>query len=406
MRPQENPAKATKWERTAVQNLLRNRSSGRYFARFTVTVNGKSKQVWRSLATDVFSVAKLRLTDEARKIEKQRSNRATIQSGDCTVGDLMRLYEGRTQDAPDDELKLSSKSSRLVALKKIRKTWPELATMKPSQVSQTAVMDWAIRFKRDGTAFTPPGAKTVISGNSATSVNRAIDTLRRIMDLAIENGAIHTNPVRAKEGEKLKKKVTSKKAEPLPSADVQRLFTAIENNGARGGWGIEAADLCRFLTYSGCRIGEVPLVTWAAVDWEKKLLRVPGYKSETSERTLPLFAALEALLKGIIERRKRAAVYSTDGKSMLAPTDPILRISECQKAIDTACAKLSIQRLTHHDFRHLFATRCIESGVDIPTVSRWLGHADGGALAMKTYGHLRQEHSQAQAAKVNFGGTT
>jgi hypothetical protein len=32
-----------------------------------------------------------------------------------------------------------------------------------------------------------------------------------------------------------------------------------------------------------------------------------------------------------------------------------------------------------------------------------LGHADGGALAMKTYGHLRQEHSQAQALKVTFG---
>jgi integrase len=52
--------------------------------------------------------------------------------------------------------------------------------------------------------------------------------------------------------------------------------------------------------------------------------------------------------------------------------------------------------------RHLFATRCIESGVDIPTVSRWLGHKDGGALAMKTYGHLRREHSIAQAQRVTF----
>jgi hypothetical protein len=50
----------------------------------------------------------------------------------------------------------------------------------------------------------------------------------------------------------------------------------------------------------------------------------------------------------------------------------------------------------------LFATRCIESGVDIPTVSRWLGYRDGGALAMKTYGHLRREHSIAQAQKVSF----
>jgi hypothetical protein len=40
--------------------------------------------------------------------------------------------------------------------------------------------------------------------------------------------------------------------------------------------------------------------------------------------------------------------------------------------------------------------------VDIPTVSRWLGHKDGGALAMKTYGHLRREHSVAQAQRVTF----
>jgi hypothetical protein len=38
----------------------------------------------------------------------------------------------------------------------------------------------------------------------------------------------------------------------------------------------------------------------------------------------------------------------------------------------------------------------------IPTVSRWLGHQDGGALCMKTYGHLRDEHSQAQTLKVAF----
>jgi hypothetical protein len=51
----------------------------------------------------------------------------------------------------------------------------------------------------------------------------------------------------------------------------------------------------------------------------------------------------------------------------------------------------------------LFATRCIEAGVDIPTVSRWLGHVDGGALAMKVYGHLRRSHSQESAKLVTFG---
>ena len=83
-------------------------------------------------------------------------------------------------------------------------------------------------------------------------------------------------------------------------------------------------------------------------------------------------------------------------------TAKVFRVNEAQKAIDGATRKLGLARITHHDLRHLFAAAAIESGVDIPTVSRWLGHKDGGALAMKTYGHLRREHSLAQAQRVTF----
>jgi len=38
----------------------------------------------------------------------------------------------------------------------------------------------------------------------------------------------------------------------------------------------------------------------------------------------------------------------------------------------------------------------------MPTVSRWLGHLDGGALAMRTYGRMHNEHSQALAQKAKF----
>ena len=84
------------------------------------------------------------------------------------------------------------------------------------------------------------------------------------------------------------------------------------------------------------------------------------------------------------------------------PEDKILQVRECQRAMDRAAAMTKITRITHHDLRHLFATVCIEAGTDIPTVSRWLGHKDGGVLAMKTYGHLRDEHSQMSAAKIRF----
>jgi len=83
----------------------------------------------------------------------------------------------------------------------------------------------------------------------------------------------------------------------------------------------------------------------------------------------------------------------------------VFRVAECQKALDRASKKVGVDRITHHDLRHLFATRCIESGVDIPTVSKWLGHKDGDALAMKTYGHLRREHSIAREQRVSFAST-
>ena len=84
----------------------------------------------------------------------------------------------------------------------------------------------------------------------------------------------------------------------------------------------------------------------------------------------------------------------------------VMAVNECQKSMDRAAKEVGMERITHHDLRHLFATRCIESGVDIPTVSRWLGHKDGGALAMKTYGHLRDQHSADMAQRVSFSNSS
>ena len=114
-----------------------------------------------------------------------------------------------------------------------------------------------------------------------------------------------------------------------------------------------------------------------------------GTKNSQS-RTVPMTGALRDLLL-----RLRAETQPADH-------DFISHIKDAKKCLITACSKLGFPRFTHHDFRHLFATTCIESGVDIPTVSRWLGHKDGGALAMKVYGHLRDAHSSAMAQKVSF----
>ena len=108
-------------------------------------------------------------------------------------------------------------------------------------------------------------------------------------------------------------------------------------------------------------------------------------------RVIPMPDALRSLLL----RMKEACLPQ--------PESRVVTIDSAKTAINKACKRLGLPHFHHHDFRHFFATTCIEAGVDIPTVARWLGHKDGGALAMRVYGHLRQEHSFRQIKLVNFG---
>jgi integrase len=149
------------------------------------------------------------------------------------------------------------------------------------------------------------------------------------------------------------------------------------------------------LAFTGCRVGEAREISWRDVDFDAGEIVVRGDVNTGTKnwelRRVPLIPDARALFKRM---RSDRSDESLEAK--------VFRVGECQKALDRACKKVDADRITHHDLRHLFATRCIESGVDIPTVSRWLGHKDGGALAMKTYGHLRREHSIAQAQRVTF----
>ncbi len=136
-------------------------------------------------------------------------------------------------------------------------------------------------------------------------------------------------------------------------------------------------------------------ITWADCLFDKKQIIVwgdPQHRTKNSEfRTVPMIAEMESMLRAM-----RAA------RSDEPDTAPAMRVCECQKSMTRVAKEIGMHRITHHDLRHLFATRCIESGVDILTVSKWLGHKDGGALALKVYGHLRDQHSADMAARVSF----
>lgn len=371
------------WERTNVSNLLKNRKWGTYYAR--LRINGKQK--WRSLDTTVFSVAKLKLGDAEKDMRAMalagQANGGDDRDGETTMDRFLAIYRERT--TLDPSLAPNSKLRREIAIKAILKTWPDLPTRDVRRISAQMCQAWAAKAVRNGTGFVAPNTRTVRAGMSHSAFNKCVDTLRAIFDIARELGVIYQNPAATIS----KATIKPKRLELPSSAQFHAIVQSVATAGAR--WSKDCADMVRFLAYSGTRLREATALRWQHVDLTNNRLTIPGTKSATSYRVVPVFPPLAAL---IAEMRDRRGDEPEDA--------PIIRVHECLGALDSACQAVGVKPLTHHDLRHLFATRCIESGVDIPTVSRWLGHSDGGALAMKTYGHLRHEHSAAQAAKVRF----
>jgi integrase len=362
---EENSESQSVWVKTPDANLVRYKPSGIYFAR--VRIRGKLFR--QSLLTDVISVARQRLRDFIDDKREEMGDDSAVLTGKMTVADAVAIFRQRL-DAQQD-IKEGAKVYRRKCIEALLKSWPELETMPVGKVGKDACLQWAAKFS---------------AKYSATVYNNTVGTLRMILDVAIEKGARAHNPASVIG----KRRIVQRELE-LPSPEqFERFVSIIEKAGA---WcSQECADLVRFLAYGGFRKTEAANITWNDCDFTKGQILVRVTKNGKS-RYVPMIPDMRRLLERIKAERLAAQ-----------PSDKIMLVQECQKSMDHAADAdgVKMKRITHHDLRHLFATRCIEAGVDIPTVSRWLGHQDGGALAMKVYGHLRDHHSAQMAQRVTF----
>ena len=365
---QHKPTKT--WERTRLQNLVRHKS-GRYYGR---AFDG-GKEVWKSLKTSHFSVAQAKLAEFLKEHRERVSNRNGEVSAKMTLGEAAAIH----MRSLDDNLRIKRIKPRTrdywhECLAAVQKSWPGLNETEVRKITRTDCKEWARAY-----------GKTV----SPTRYNNTVSILRHVLNVAVEAGVVYSNAAGA-----VKRAPVRGKEIALPSIDEFNAMIA-EMRCGHSRDSINCADLASGLAFTGCRVGEAREVAWRDVDFEAGEVVVRGHVNTGTKnwelRRVPLIPDARTLFERM--RSERAD----------EPLDAnVFRVGECQKALDRACKRVGAERVTHHDLRHLFATRCIESGVDIPTVSRWLGHKDGGALAMKTYGHLRREHSIAQAQRVTF----
>ena len=364
-----NDTGGTIWLKSPVANLYRYAPTGTYYAK--PRIKGKIKS--KTLHTDKLSVAKLRLADFLREEHRKASANENVINGKMTFGDAVERFKADLE--ADKSLKPRSKQYRLERLGALLRTWPDLISTDLAKIKEHHCAEWAANF----------GKKA-----SATAFNNTVGTLRMILTVGEKCGARYDNPARNIS----KHRVRAKKLELPSQSQFLQLVACVES--VRFGRTKHCADLIRFLAYGGFRKGEAKRVKWADCDFEKGKIRVEGDADTGTKnweiRNVPMIPEMKLLLNKIRQQRPAATADET-----------VMSVAECQGALTSACKAVGIKRIVHHDLRHLFATRAIESGVDIPTVSKWLGHKDGGALAMKTYGHLREEHSTKMAELVSFG---
>lgn len=399
------------WRPTKVQGLYEYRaaglaetSRGKFYSRYSM--NGR--RTFRSLDTNVLEVAKIRHAQKGAEVAVDRMNGVGNNADFKTLGALFTEVRARLDASP---VKASTEVGRTANLARLAAHWQAGAFTAFLARNVTADVVVNLREHLLGRAKWERrrhvGPANVGFGGAV--VNQTLWVLRVMLDIAVEKKVIQESPFSQKSalrgslyastrsGDKVKLTMPSREVMARIFAEMrvvkvgegfqpapERLAAFVQNAA-------EMADHAELLAYSGMRRDEALAATVA--DDRGDEFKIWGTKSATSERTIPVNPALREVLDRIKARRSDPAA------KLCVHTEPRL-------AVRRACKRLGLPPLRNHDFRHYFASVCIASGVDVPTVSRWLGHSDGGALAMKTYGHLMKDASQAAAAKVDFNAPT
>lgn len=162
---------------------------------------------------------------------------------------------------------------------------------------------------------------------------------------------------------------------------------------------------------TGMRIGEICALSWDDIDLYGRVIhirhtiaRVKGEtgsgkktqlildvpKTKSSIRDIPISTVLLPVLYDMKERT--GSGYLVSGKAEFVSTRTF--DYRYKKVLE----KTEIPPLNFHSLRHTFATRCVEAGMDVKTLSELLGHSNV-SITLNTYVHPSLEAKRVQMEK-------
>ncbi len=195
------------------------------------------------------------------------------------------------------------------------------------------------------------GAKRSLAG-----VNRELALLRRMLNIAIEEGWLLKNPFST--GKSLVSTASERKRERIVSREEEaRLLEACTGIRAH----LKPILVCALDT--GLRAGEIFKLVWADIDFGAGLINVRAFNTKTmQQRQVAMTVRLERELWQLYQDKK------------VKPDKLVFGILSCHKAFGTLRKSVGLDDVRFHDLRHTAATRMIQVGIPLQKVGRILGH--------------------------------
>jgi integrase len=350
------------WHSTPTPNMMRYLPKGTYYLRARI----KGSIVRESLRTTNYRVACNKLSDRLRTL---RSLAGTVgcDDGPQSLWAALQLVKAKVEDDPS--LKTST---RRVYREEINALGPG----KPSAVPSTPLSKLSTREMEAWWGRTSAEYSAQRANHSLMFVRWAVKIARRV-------GALAVDPT-----EDLKPvPVPRTRLQLVTPSELRSILADIRSTGGKKA--AEAANWIEFMAYSGLRPAEIQALGWSQIDFEREVITVTGGVEGTKNREhrqVPIISPLAVLL----------------ARMPLPHVGPVFRMKKPDVSLRSSCRRLGLPPQKLYNLRHLYATICCASGVDVPTVSKWMGHKDGGMLALKIYVHIHAEHSKAAAKLVTF----
>jgi integrase len=217
---------------------------------------------------------------------------------------------------------------------------------------------------------------------SGSTVNRELALFKHMFNLAITwDLTLNANPVR-------KVKFFREFNTGLRVVSPEEEKSLLENASPY------LQDLICFALNTGLRIAsEIFSLRWSNVDLKKGILTVFSPKTEKL-REVPINAETRKVLEAWWLGKKNEYVFYNPetGKPFI----------DLKGGFKVACAKAKIEGVTWHTLRHSFASRLVNSGVDIVTVKELLGHSSI-SVTMR-YAHTNFDSKRAAVEKLDGFG--